>query len=605
MNIVLMIILLVIIVILAWALLGGKGDLMGRDDDDSREQEVTLRRRAADKELEKEFPDGTGPRRRRKSDPASEEADTEPDKPFKLPYLADEIIPENSRFRIYRRTLINSEIYAAKSDYNTAISLYEGVKTRIHDIDTRFKIDANIEYLRHFKKIKEEKTKKKEEKARQEFASGDRPSGIPNEIRITLDGSVPSAINIDRIPQSINIGLVDTSRDIEVDAITRDLASRLKGEMSEVKDEISRLKGAPSGAGPGLESGIIQELAGLRERVDTIDAAREAAVAGQGAAGVSVMGPGGDITGGTGFHENATGNAASRSAQKMLHESMQGMANLSRELRGLGESMKEIAESDRSPALNEARFDSGAQVTNETLKDLISKIPGSGPELKQLKQPGSGYGAGAGTPGTGAGPAGGTAGGPGGAGAAGADKTGTGEEEEPDDFELLSDFGKDKYQDELSDDEIFEKILKEDDRIGDKGDFEILGEKKGYQDDIISTSRDGDKRQREDESFYRKLLSTTKRKKKELPILKVSYDFTKLPDEIGLSREKNIIEYAFYKYKPMLEKANTFIQKRKVRDAINYYKVVMSQNIPPEFKAMIRKNLNDLTEYLEKYLTGD
>jgi hypothetical protein len=55
----------------------------------------------------------------------------------------------------------------------------------------------------------------------------------------------------------------------------------------------------------------------------------------------------------------------------------------------------------------------------------------------------------------------------------------------------------------------------------------------------------------------------------------------------------------------MLEKANEYIKKRKVRDAINYYKVVMSQNIPPEFKAMIRKNLNDLTEYLEKYLTGD
>jgi len=42
-----------------------------------------------------------------------------------------------------------------------------------------------------------------------------------------------------------------------------------------------------------------------------------------------------------------------------------------------------------------------------------------------------------------------------------------------------------------------------------------------------------------------------------------------------------------------------------VRDAINYYKVVMGQNIPPEFKSMIRKNINDLTEYLEKYLTAD
>jgi len=31
----------------------------------------------------------------------------------------------------------------------------------------------------------------------------------------------------------------------------------------------------------------------------------------------------------------------------------------------------------------------------------------------------------------------------------------------------------------------------------------------------------------------------------------------------------------------------------------------MQQNIPPEFKTMIRKNINDLNEYLEKYLTSD
>ena len=55
----------------------------------------------------------------------------------------------------------------------------------------------------------------------------------------------------------------------------------------------------------------------------------------------------------------------------------------------------------------------------------------------------------------------------------------------------------------------------------------------------------------------------------------------------------------------MLEKANEYLQKRKVKDAINYYKVVMAQNIPPEFKTMIRTNINDLTEYLEKFLSAD
>lgn len=109
----------------------------------------------------------------------------------------------------------------------------------------------------------------------------------------------------------------------------------------------------------------------------------------------------------------------------------------------------------------------------------------------------------------------------------------------------------------------------------------------------------------EEEKFYRKFLRHEKRKKKELPILKVSYDFTKLPDDFSLSKDKNILEYSFYKYKGLLEKANELIKTRNVKDAINYYKVVLSQNIPFEFKAMLRKNINELTEYIEKYLATD
>ncbi len=186
------------------------------------------------------------------------------------------------------------------------------------------------------------------------------------------------------------------------------------------------------------------------------------------------------------------------------------------------------------------------------------------------------------------------------------EKTRERNEEDPGiDFELLSEYGEDKAGGELSDEEIFAKIL-EGDKAPVKDNFEIIGEKKrdevpeyNIHDANFETQR------REDETFYRSILQSDRRKKKELPILKVTYDFTKLPDELSLSREKNIIEYAFYKYKPMLEKANDFIKKRKVRDAINYYKVVMGQNIPPEFKVLIRRNLNDLNEYLEKYLTAD
>jgi len=33
--------------------------------------------------------------------------------------------------------------------------------------------------------------------------------------------------------------------------------------------------------------------------------------------------------------------------------------------------------------------------------------------------------------------------------------------------------------------------------------------------------------------------------------------------------------------------------------------VVKGQNIPPEFKVMLDKNIGELTEYIEKYLSSD
>jgi len=93
-------------------------------------------------------------------------------------------------------------------------------------------------------------------------------------------------------------------------------------------------------------------------------------------------------------------------------------------------------------------------------------------------------------------------------------------------------------------------------------------------------------------------------KRKELPILRVTYAFDKLPDRNTLSREQNVLEYSFYKYKPMLEKAGDYIKRRRVKDALNYYKVILDQNIPKEFKTMVQKNVNDLNEYLEKYMNS-
>ncbi|MCP4133935.1 MAG: hypothetical protein GY754_23395 [bacterium] len=178
--------------------------------------------------------------------------------------------------------------------------------------------------------------------------------------------------------------------------------------------------------------------------------------------------------------------------------------------------------------------------------------------------------------------------------------------EDPNDFELMKDYGVDKDESTLTDEDIFEKIISEESQTpGDESAYEIIGDQRSEDGDYdLSSSADNRKRQ-DEEDFYKKFLRSNKMKRKELPILKVSFDFTKLPDEFSLSREKNVLEYSFYKYKPMLEKAQELLKRKKVRDAINYYKVVMGQNIPPEFKGMIRKNIDDLTEYLEKYLASD
>lgn len=540
MNIILIIILLVIILILIWALLGGKSDVMGRAEAGS-EEDKTFRRRSSDKEIEKRFPESAMPPRRRKSDLTSDEAEPSgAEQPFKLPYLADEIIPETSRFRIYRRTLLNSEIYATKGDYSTAISLYEGVRSRIQDIDTRFKIDADIEYLKQFKKKKEEDAKRKEEQAKR-GVSEEGGLGAGNEIKIKLGGMPSNAIKIDTLPETIHIGIVDPSKNMDVDSIVQNVTQKLRSELSDVREELNQIRSAASGEAAASQAKLADALSGLTERLDRIDAA-----SGPGGGGAAVAGSAGEL------------------------------AELRREFKNLSKAVRDmtsaVPEADAVPSLAGAKFDMQKQMAEaKALKDMLDRIPKKkAPDSSPIREPGTAEDA-----------------------------------EEKDDFELLSEYGKDKSGDELTDDEIFEKILRDDKKEREKDDFEIIGEKKERRDVDVTTTDEIDMKQREDESFYRRLLSTTKRKKKELPILKVSYDFSKLPDEIGLSREKNIIEYAFYKYKPMLEKANEYIKKRKVRDAINYYKVVMSQNIPPEFKSMIRRNLNDLTEYLEKYLTGD
>lgn len=88
------------------------------------------------------------------------------------------------------------------------------------------------------------------------------------------------------------------------------------------------------------------------------------------------------------------------------------------------------------------------------------------------------------------------------------------------------------------------------------------------------------------------------------PYLSLTYDFSRIPDSFKLSADYHTMEYAYYKYKPMLIKAQEFTRRKMLKNALNYYRVIKSQNIPPEFKRMINRNIQDITEYLEKYLMG-
>ena len=555
MNIILIIVLIGIVSILFWALFGDRGDKSSSDSSADRLPDKTFRRRSTDQEIEEKFPDAKMPGGidRRQAQPYPDREDS-----IDLPYDADDIIPESSRFRIYRRTLVNSEIYAKKGDLSTAISLYDGVRSRIHDAETKFKIEANIEYLKYYKKKKEEIEKKKKDDVRRRLDDEAAAPGITSQLKLTVDGAMPG---------KINIGVIDLENGFNADKIAAQITARFKNEIDGLKNEIEELKKTPAGrqSGPGLEG----ELSAIKNRLDELDeTARPRSGAGEDAV------PDKNLI--DGLNRQITD----------LSKKLAGLAQSRVDERGSGK-MPVVVESDQKPVIIEAKYDSPIPITMDPkpLLEILEKIPRQNvPSPVDLKKPD--YASMKPT-----------------SSEERVTRKETVEEGDDNEFELLSEYGRDRAGENLSDEEIFEKILK--DAPQQDASFEIRGDKKELFDEFSMTDEELTRKRTEEDSFYRKLLRTDKRKRRELPILKVSYDFTRLPDEISLSKEKNIIEYAFYKYKPMLEKADEYIKKRKVRDALNYYRVVMNQNIPPEFKAMIRRNINDLTEYLEKYLTGE
>jgi len=691
MNIILIIILFAILMIIAWAIFGNKnGTVTETKTSPEKEQvdepEKILRRRSADRAIEKEFP-----AEKLSADSSQEYAHDRDDASgqIQLPFPANDIIADGSRFKLYKRALINSEIYAKRGDIETAVSLFKGVKDRILDSDIKSKIESNINYLNHFRHRRDEDFKKKIDSA---------SSGLqPGELRLKIDGPVP---------QTINIGIPDKSI-INTDEIIQKLSEQITKELGTLKTDIERLKTHKEDRFDLDDyaefSKLQNEFRNMKERlkeltderVDTLKELNELRE----------------------LKEDDTEKIRTEDLSPENNEILKGIRKEIDNLSGLKHSLDslhnkienmsnfQIPESKTQPSIIQAKYDSPIPIhfdpkpvielldrinqqkkedraetpqphvkkiteapsddvsiddlttleAEEILNDIAEEIIPpeeplfEEPEIKyeepvtdkeklhpafeetpvkdedltdelsddeiekfsreeeqepeitepvpKIKEPDLEKLA--------------------------RDKARAEEilkfekekekeierhidaEEDPNDFDLLSDIGKIKDDSNLTDEDIFAKILKDDKNKNDDSAFEIIGDIQKVDQEVAFNDSMLNGRMKAEQDFYKKFIKADRIKKRELPILKVSYDFKKLPDEFSLSREKNILEYSFYKYKPMLEKADVFIKHRHVRDAINYYKVVLDQNIPVEFKAMIKKNIRDLTEYLEKYLTAE
>ncbi|WP_411822235.1 hypothetical protein [Leptospira sp. 'Mane'] len=111
-----------------------------------------------------------------------------------------------------------------------------------------------------------------------------------------------------------------------------------------------------------------------------------------------------------------------------------------------------------------------------------------------------------------------------------------------------------------------------------------------------------EKAEEEPEKIIHGVLELKPPEADDAPFLTLTYDFGKIPHAFRLSKNYSIMEYSYFKYKPMLMKAQEFARRKMLKNALNYYRVIKSQNIPPELRKMINRNIRDITEFMEKFL---
>jgi hypothetical protein len=562
---------------------------------------------------------------------------------FSLPFHPQEIIPADSPFEIYRRTIANAETYMKRGDFLTARSLYEGVLDRVSDASMRKKLEDNLEYLNNYHQVV----------ARQQELRRQKKDQKPQEVRLILEGG-------DNIGDRLQIGLSSDKQNLDMEELADKVSEKLGGfspdgakavekyrnelsqvrsqlrEMSRLKEQVQRLNEDQLKREEGDIDQLRKELSELREETASpID--REKEILSE-------------------IERREEENRLLRDRLDLIQKEMSLIKDDNRRTSALEEALSTTIQ----------RQNKGG--TSEDTIDLMRD------EISNLKQSLDSITRNAGAPA----PFGGSAQSMGDIASAMKESMETltpllnealknkndpaskNDENKKDDFQLIEDIMHGPKFDEPTDEEVLAKVLKDamsehakknkpkKDESAEADQLKNAAEKKKetppdkHQDlkddfELVSDYIKGDEGSMptDDEVMEKILRDAMKtkdfrgsaggqltsggvfsqdssrgmqppvRKKKELPILRVSYNFSRLPDEFTLSIDKNHLEYSFYKFKPMLEKASDLVKRRKVKDAINYYRVVMDQEIPVEFKDMLNQNINDLNEYLTKYYTSE
>jgi hypothetical protein len=645
MNILLILLLFLVILIPLWALFSSPREKELRQFDE--EGDRPLRRRAADKNIEDET--GPGHPLKRKEDPknalsqSDDIVDVEDD--FNLPFHPQEIIPSDSPFDIYRRTIANAETYMKRGDFLTARSLYEGVLDRVSDASIRRKLEDNLDYLNNYHQV----ISRRQELRRQ------KKDLKPQEIRLTVEGA-------ESLTDRLQIGITPEKSKLDIDQIVEKVSDKISGlsgdatsiasqslqkykdelyvvrnqlhEMTSLKeqvkhlsedriqqdrDDIERMKNelsdihkqaleSKSHIKTALNENEIrkdierreEENHLLRNRLDHVQ--NELSMLREGSSRTMALEQALAATivqkkGGSDSHISSDKTESIDNMRKELddikntlrsgssHDSVEDLAGvMKKSMETLTPLLdKSLKNGGFSAKQNENKKDefqlidelvNGPKFDEPTDEDVLAKILKDAvtEHTKKNKPKDKNDNDNISTP---------------------YSKKSNVESgvKEPirEDFELVSDYLKSDDGGMPTDEEVMEKILldtmkNKDTRSG------------GYQPLFPQSGND--------QNIPRGFQPPV-RKRRELPILRVSYNFSRLPDEFTLSIDKNHLEYSFYKFKPLLEKATDLVKRRKVKDAINYYKVVMDQEIPQEFKDMLGQNIHDLTEYLTKYYTSE